>query len=344
MITGPWAERFVSTANAMGWRIDRSHMTETPPRWVAPLRFKHHEHEIVGLAPPQYQGIFCSGVLNILRHLGIRDVAPGSAEHLFFMGHALRWALYHNGYMGDPVVSDYAAGTLMDDRVHASIARLIKGLVPKIDLTRHVALTRAPSGDGGLPTGTETVPQQRPSTCELAIVDASGNWVQMTHTYQTGGIAGLTIDGVHMNGSGAQFVGVSGAIDAKLIAGTRSRRGLGSTMVLRDGAPACSLGTPGNVYFTIPQVLTYLLDFGMDPYRAADAPRMEPLSERGMITVEDRVAQSTVDGLRRMGVGVQVVPAYQWEMGSFQMAFRDAQGRLGASTDPRRAGVAAGIR
>jgi gamma-glutamyltranspeptidase/glutathione hydrolase len=344
MITGGWADRFVATANKMGWRIVKSHMTETPPRWITPLRFKHHDHEIVGLAPPQYQGVFCSAVLGILRHLGIRNVEPGSADHLFYMTHALRWALYHNGYIGDPVAADYAFETLMSDELHASIAKLIGGLRPKIDLTQHVKLTRAPSGSGGLPTGEEVAPREHPSTCELAIVDANGNWVQMTHTYQTGGIPGMTIDGVHMNGSSAQFSGISGDIDAKLVAGVRSRRGLGSTMVLRDGAPAFSLGTPGNVYFTIPQVLTYLLDFKMDPYSAVDAVRMEPLSELGMVTVEDRIGKETVDGLRRMGVGVQVVPGYQWEMGSFQMAYRDAQGRLSAITDPRRAGVADGIR
>jgi gamma-glutamyltranspeptidase / glutathione hydrolase len=335
MITGGWADRFVATANAMGWRIDKSHMTETPPRWVEPLRFKHHEHEIVGLAPPSYQGIFCAVVLGILRHLGIRDVAPGSADHLFYMAHALRWGLYHNGYLGDPVASDYAFEALLDDSLHASAAKLIKGLRPKIDMTRHVEMTRSTSDGGSLP---------KTSTCELAIVDANGNWVQMTHTYQTGGIPGMTIDGVHMNGSSARFVQVSGDIDAKLIKGVRNRRGLGSTMVLRDGAPVMSLGTPGNVYFTIPQVLTYLLDFKMEPYPAVDAVRMQPLSETGMVTVEDRIAPATVEGLKKLGVGVQVLPGYEWAMGSFQMAFRDAQGRLGATTDPRRAGVADGIR
>jgi gamma-glutamyltranspeptidase/glutathione hydrolase len=40
MITGPWAEAFVAKGNALGWKVTLDHMTETPPRWVEPLRFQ----------------------------------------------------------------------------------------------------------------------------------------------------------------------------------------------------------------------------------------------------------------------------------------------------------------
>ena len=82
MITGPWAEKFVARANDMGWKITLDHMTETPPRWVEPLRFPHHEYEIVSLGPPQAQGIYIAIVLGVLKHLGIRSMKPGSADHL----------------------------------------------------------------------------------------------------------------------------------------------------------------------------------------------------------------------------------------------------------------------
>jgi gamma-glutamyltranspeptidase/glutathione hydrolase len=342
MISGAWASRFVAIANEMGWKINKKHMTETPPRWLPPLRFKHQEYEIVGLAAPQQQGIFCAVVLGILRHLGIRELEPQSAGHLIYMSHALRWALYHCGYLGDPVVAEYATDTLLSDDLHAAAAKLIRGLDPKIDLSKHVDLTRG--GGIGIPTGEEIAPTTRPSTCELSIVDSQGNWVQMTHTLQSGGIPNMVIGGIPMSGSNALFTGIAGDMDAKLVAGTRMRRALGSTFVLRDGKPVYSLGTPGNVYFTVPQVLTNLLDFKQDPYAAIDAPRLQPLSERGMVTIEDRIAQDTVKAIRARGVGVQVLPAYQWAMGAFQMCFRDEHGRLGTTTDPRRCGVSGGLR
>jgi gamma-glutamyltranspeptidase/glutathione hydrolase len=345
MIEGEWAREFIATANRMGWEIKAAHMTETPPRWSDPLRFRHHEYEIVGHSPPLQQGVFCSIVMGILRHLGIRNLEPYGAEHLFYMSHALRWGLYHCGYLGDPVVADYATEQLLDDDLHASIAKLIRGLRPKIDLTEHVKLTHSPRGSAGMITGDPEGRGPNPSTCELSVVDREGNWVQMTHTLQSGGIPGMVIGGVVMNGSNTLFTGISGDMDSKLIAGTRMRRSLGNTIVLRDGKPAFSLGSPGNVYFTVPQILTALLDFKMDPYAAVDAPRVMPLAEYGNVTVEDRVSEKTIDGLLASGVGVQALPAYQWQMGSYQMCFRDPKtGLLGAVTDPRRCGVADGLR
>jgi len=60
MITGPWAEKFVAKANEMGWKIRIEHMAEAPPRWVEPIRYRHHEYEIVSLGPPQAQGLYIS--------------------------------------------------------------------------------------------------------------------------------------------------------------------------------------------------------------------------------------------------------------------------------------------
>lgn len=345
MIEGPWAREFVRTANAMGWPIEQRHMTETPPRWVDPVRFRHRDVEIVSIGPPQQQGHFCALVMGILHHVGLRNFAPGSAEHLFYMGHALRFGLYHCAYLGDPEMGHYAFDQMLDDGFHKSAAQLIDGLRPKVDLSEHVRLTAKGSNRAGRPSGGSAVPAQPPGSCELSIVDAQGNWVQMMHTMQSGGVPGMVVGGVAMVGSHATFTGMSGNMDAKLIAGSRMRRALGSTFILRDSRPAISLGTPGNVYFTIPQMLAYLLDFGLDIEAAVDAPRMLPLAEDGSLTVEDRVSPETVARLAALGVHTRAVQPYEYHMGSFQMCFRDdATGTLGAIADPRRCGVADGIR
>ncbi len=344
MISGGWARAFVDKANAMGWPITLAHMEETPPRWVEPLRFTHGEHEIVGLAPPQQQALYCAYVMGVLRHLGIADHAPGSAEHIFYMAHALRLGLYQCGFLGDPMVGRYAFDQLLDDDFQRAGARMIGGLRPEIDLTEHVRLTASGSAKAGRPTRSIAPPALPPSSCELSIVDAEGNWVQMMNTMQSGGIPGMVVEGIPMCGSHATFTGMSGNMDAKLVAGTRMRRALGSTFVLRDGVPVLSLGTPGNVYFTIPQMLTYLLDFGLDITAAQDGVRMLPMDEDGSVTVEDRLETATLDRLASWGVNTRAVSPYEYHMGSFQMCFRDtATGQLGASADPRRCGVADGI-
>lgn len=347
MISGAWADRFVAKANAMGWAISKDDMAATAPRWIEPLRFRHQEYEIVSLAPPQSQGVYLAMVLGILRHLGVRDVAPGSAEHIFYMAHAMRYAQYHLGFNGDvEVVADFAIDQLLDDDFHKAAARLIKGLTPKADLTRHVALTSGPGGaNAGVPTGANTASKQPAGSCELAIVDAEGNWVQMMNTLQGGGIPGMVVDGVPMVGAHATFSQINGMIGAVLAPGARQRSVMGNTLVFKDGKPMLSLGSPGNVHCTVPQVLTYLLDFKLDPYAAADAPRMLPLAEDNSVAVEDRIAPEAIAKLASWGVRMRAARTYDFHMGSFQMCFRDPDtGVLGATADPRRCGVADGLR
>ena len=348
MISGAWADAFIQRGNAMGWKIEKRHMTETPPRWIDPLRFAHNEYEIVSLAPPQNTGIRIAGTLGILRHLKIRDTQPGSAEHLFYMGHALRHAIFHAAYSGDPeAIADYDTAALLDEDYFAHAARLIRGIKPKVDLSRHVALTGGPSALGGVPSAIgagHQVDRHPPGSCELAVVDAEGNWVQMMNTLQSGGIPGIVVGGVPMVGSHCTFNQPEPNMVQLLAPGARMRQMMGNTIVLRNGRPVLSMGTPGAPHYTVPQVLTYALDFNMAPYEAADAPRMFPLTDGSEMMIEDRLSAGALTGLAAMGVRVRAKPAYDFHMGSFQMCYRDDAGVLGAAADPRRMGLADGLR
>jgi gamma-glutamyltranspeptidase/glutathione hydrolase len=119
---------------------------------------------------------------------------------------------------------------------------------------------------------------------------------------------------------------------------------IGSTMVMQDGRPRLSLGTPGNVHCTVPQVLSSLLDFASDPYDAAVLPRMLPMRDDYTVDIEARVPDAVARDLARLGAKLAPRPPFDLHMGSFQQAWRDPETHLlSASTDPRRAGEAGGI-
>jgi gamma-glutamyltranspeptidase/glutathione hydrolase len=127
------------------------------------------------------------------------------------------------------------------------------------------------------------------------------------------------------------------------VPGIRMRSGLGNTIVMKNGKPVLSMGTPGNVHCTIPQVLSNVLDFKMDPYQAAVVPRMLPMRDDYTIAIENRIAPNVLGDLMKLGAKLQPLPPYDFHMGSFQQAWRDEKtGELSASTDPRRAGKAGG--
>lgn len=358
MTTGPWGRAFVRKANEMGWRITSEHMTEVPPRWVEPLRFPHHDHEVVSLGPPQAQGLYVAVALGVLKHLGIRQMKAGSAEHWWALGHALRQAQRHWEYAQDDAVYGVPRDEVLDDGYHAHLAKMIARSRPKVDLSGHIRLAGdgAAGGDlmsnftgaGGRPRlapARDSENRQPSGSCELAIVDAQGNWVQMMNTLQGSGIPGMVVGGVPMVGSHCTFGNLQSPMDATLVPGAKGRCIIGNTMVLKNGKPVMSAGSPGNVHCTVPQVLSYLLDHQFDPCAAVDAPRMLPMGEARNIVVEDRLAEGTVEDLHRLGVRVAVVPAYDYHMGSFSVIVREGDGdTYTAVADPRRCAVADGLR
>lgn len=354
MITGAWAERFVAKGNELGWNVTIDHMTETPPRWVEPLRFPYNEYEIVFLGPPQAQGFFSSVALGILKHLEIRDMAPGSAEHFWAMGHALRQGQRHWEYARDGQFFEVPIAEVLDDDYHRHLARLIRGSRPKVDMTDHIRLSGEGSGAGdlmsqfagaaGRPRLAKHDDKQPTGSCEIAVVDAEGNWCQFMDTLQGSGIPGQVIDGIPMIGSHATFGALQSPMDATLLKGAKSRCIIGNTLVLKDGKPVFSAGSPGNIHCTVPQVLAYLLDFKLDPYAAVDAPRMLPMSETQLVAIEDRLDAGVVEDLQKLGIRVGALPGYDVHMGSYSVIARDEKsGMLTAIADPRRGAVADGM-
>ena len=354
MITGPWAEKFVARGNELGWKVSMDHMTETPPRWVEPLRFAYNEYEVLFLGPPQAQGFFSSVALGVLKHLGIRNMAPGSAEHIWAMGHALRQGQRHWEYARDDQVYGVPRAEVLDDDYHKHLAKLIRGSRPKVDMTDHIRLAGDGTGAGDMmsafagPSGKPRLvnhEEKQPSgSCEIAVVDAEGNWCQFMDTLQGSGIPGQVVGGIPMVGSHATFGALQSPMDTVLIKGAKARCIIGNTLVLKDGKPVFSAGSPGNIHCTLPQVLAYLLDFKLDPYAAVDAPRMLPMSEAQLVAIEDRLAPGVVEDLHKLGVRVGALSGYDYHMGSFSVIAHDeASGTLTAVADPRRCAVADGI-
>ena len=345
MITGGWADAFIKKANELGWHINKAHMTETPPRWIEPLRFKIRDYEIVSLAPPQQQGIFIAVVLGILDKLEIDKYAPYSAEHIFFMSHALKLATDTCGYNHDPEVLSCETDVFLDEDLHAHLAKLIKGMVPRVDLTNHVEMTTGYTGMGKIPTRQHSYvgPSVSCDSCEISIVDREGNWLQSMNTLQSGGIPGMVVGGVPMVGSHA-IPNRFGAMAFYQAKGSRIKDVKGNTFVLKDGKPVLALGTPGNVQCTVPQVLCNYIFYGMEPYQAACEPRMLPIEEGMHIIIEDRMTDAVLDQLMAMGIRVKVSNVWDGRMGAFQMCYIDRKtGKLSTATDPRGCGVADGI-
>jgi len=346
--TGSWAREYVKTANEMGWPISLDHMTAMSPDWGDPFRFKHKDFEVLQLHPPQSQGVICCLAMGILEHLGIAQIDPLSAKWIHTMAHVLRWVSKEVTYFNDPTVFNVPLDVWTDSQYHEYVARVIGGSRPKVDLTSHMELSIGKLGlhSAGLPLGHDVDPGTKYPTgsCEFSVVDKDGNWVQSMNTMQSGGLPGKVVGGVPMLGSHADIGGMGLWSSHWLVEGSRTRSSIGNTLLLKEGEPVLSLGSPGNVYCSIPQMLSLILDSGLSPPEASDKPRMIPMAEDCSIGIEGRLPEKTIAELAQMGSLVRAAKPWDPWTGVFQMAWRDADtGLLGACTDTRFFGAVGGI-
>src|SRR5919107_373344 len=63
--------------------------------------------------------------------------------------------------------------------------------------------------------------------------------------------------------------------------GRRTSTNIAATFLLKDGKPWFSIGSPGLPTQPIAEVLFNIIDFGMNPKDAADAPRFWAYRDRG---------------------------------------------------------------
>ncbi len=344
---GEWAKNFVKKANDLGWPITIDHMTEIPPEWVDPLKYEHRDNEVIQYYPPQRTGVFTAMVLGILKQFDLNALGhyTTSAEALYVMAHALRYAHWELGMLRDPAIFEVPVNRWLSTSFHEIIADIIWNSRPKKDLSEHVKIV---AGDaaflaGGISSIVVNAQNQPSGSCELSVVDSEGNWAQSMNTLQAGGIPGIVVDGVPMVGSHARTT-MAAPMEGWFSGGGRLRSMIGSTIVLRDGEPWLGLGTPGYVYATIPQVLSSILDYEMDPYEASVLPRMFPLYDNYVLEIESRIPEKVATGLASMGILLRPLEPYNTSMGSFQINWRDSEtGLLNSCADPRRVGKASGF-
>src|SRR5207247_9094684 len=173
------------------------------------------------------------------------------------------------------------------------------------------------------------------TTC-VNVVDRKGNVFSATPSgaWLPSVIAGDT--GIPF-GSRLQTLLLTPGHPNQLQPGKRPRVTLSPTIVLKDGQPFLALSTPGgdNQDQALLQVLLNIIDFGMSPQEAVEAPRFQ--TEHfyasfafhefvpGKLNLEGRLSRSTAD--RLSGLGRRVGATGDWSNSWAPTGFRASKGR-----------------
>jgi gamma-glutamyltranspeptidase/glutathione hydrolase len=286
------------------------------------------------------QGPVMIEALNILEGYDLKKMGHNSPEYLHTVIEAVKLAFAdRDRYYGDPKFSKIPEEILLSKEYAAERRKLIDSQHASMesrpgDLHTSVAMV----GGNGKSSDSDT-------TCVNA-VDHQGNAFSATPSgaWIPSVIAGDT--GIPLSVRMEAFVTTPGHAN-ELAPGKRPRVTLSPTIVTKDGQLVLTMSTPGgdNQDQAMLQTLLNILDFGMSPQEAVEAPRFQSSHfynsfgyhefTAGRVSIEGRIPKATIQRLTDLGHLVQ--PAADWSNTSAPTVIQLIGGVLNGGADPRRA-------
>ena len=321
---GALAAELVAASERYGGLFTREDFSKHETEMATPLSTDYRGYTVYE-QPPVSQGIIVLLALNILSHFDVRASGQGVAATLHLQLEALKLAFADRlRYLGDPAFVDMPLAMLLSPEHAAEQAR-------NIDPRRALPID--------LPA------QRQPDTTYLCVADEAGMMVSYIHSLYTGAGVVLGETGVLMNSRLLGFNLDEGHPNC-LAPGKRPIHTLNPWLVHKDGQPVFVGGTPGAHWQvqTNLQILTDLIDFGLDPQRAIEAPRFTfghqtdaPVGNP-TVSMESRFDPAVVEELRAMGHTIEV--SGPWDSGgAVQLIARDPKtGLYRGATEVRRPG------
>ena len=310
-------------------------------------------YQIISAPPPSSGGVALIEILNILEGYDLKRLGNRSAESIHLITEAFRRAFFDRAeFMGDPDFARIPVAPLIDkkygtawrssiDPEHASISKDLKRPAIFNELEQYASVDRQ------LASGPESE-----DTTHYSVVDSSGNAVAVTTTLNDLFGSRVTVDalGFLLNDEMDDFASKPGVPNMfGLIQGPANAVGPGKrplsamtpTIVLKDGKLFLVLGSPGGptIITTVANVLTGVVDYGLDVQEAVNAPRFHHQWLPDKIRAEDRISPDTIHLLQAKGHKIKMERF--WGDGECIEVDPQTGERLGAS-DGRNNGKAVG--
>jgi gamma-glutamyltranspeptidase/glutathione hydrolase len=279
--------------------------------------------------PPPTQGLAALVALNILERFPLARRSLHSVQHLHLLLEVVKLAYAdRDRWIGDPAHARVPLAELLDK---AYAARRRKAFDAK----------KAQAYAAGDPEG---------DTTGFVVADRHGNVASVIQSLFNPFGSGIVVPGcgVVLQNRGRHFQLDPGHPSA-LAPRKRPFHTLMAAMATRDDRPVAALATMGGngqAMFHV-QILTNLIDYGLDPQEAIERPRFLigaflPGEPADTIHLERRVPRTVLSALARKGHPIKPAPEFFTRTGhAHAIVFRD--GTMLGGADPRGDGLALGF-
>ncbi len=317
---GPIADAIASTLQRYGAFITTDDLAAHSGDWVDPVSTSYRDVEVFE-HPPNSQGVAALIALNIVEELDLGP--PESAQRQHILIEAMKLALTdRNDHITDPA--------------HMKIA-------PAELASKDWAFTRRGSIDAHKASIPVAGRAAVGGTIYLCAADADGMLVSLIQSNYKGFGSGVTVPGwgINLQNRGRDFSLDPSHINA-IAPRKRTMHTLSPAMVFRDRKPCLVFGTEGGdgQVQTHLQVLTRLIDDGLDIQAAMDAPRWAISPDDWTVGAESRFGDEVLDDLEARGHRIKRAPPWRY---GFSNAIEVLDFGYAAATDRRIDGAALGL-
>ena len=348
---GPIAKRIGDYMQTHGGLLATADLARFHANVGQPVQADYHGYQVYK-AGFWTQGPALVETLNLIEGYDLKAMGHNSAGYIHTLTEALKLALAdRDRYYGDPnfvkipmrelLAKNYAAlRRPLIDQQRASLAQQ-----PGDPLNMKAVLASATQTVGRISMLPE-FERANDTTC-VNVIDKDGNLFSATPSgaWLPAVVAGDT--GVLM-GQRLQSALTDPQSPNVVAPGKRPRITLTPTLVLKNGEPFMVLSTPGgdNQDQALLQVLLNIIEFGMNPQEAVEAPRFDTQHYvssfddheflPGSLNIESRIDQKTIEELKLRGHKVKVQSDWGTLSSPTVILYNSQNGVSSAGADPRR--------
>lgn len=305
------------------------------PVWREPVRLTYRGHEMYSMPPPSSGGVILAQVLNMIEKQDVAAMGFHSAKSIHAIVEAMRRSYRDRAeLLGDPDFIKIEVATLISKEYAARLSATID------------PAKATPSGQ------VRSIGYESAETTHYCVVDREGNAVATTYTLNGSYGCGRMVAGFLLNNEMDDFsakpghpnmYGLVGSEANAIQPGKRMLSSMTPTIVVKDGRVEGIVGSPGGstIPTTVIQVLTNVIDFGMNIQEAVDAPRYHHQYLPDQIRLEPEcVSEDGLALLRAMG---HAIDQRDGTWGNAQAIWwNEEEKHWNGASDSRQWGLAAG--
>lgn len=315
---GEIAEKIIAFARETGGFFTMDDFAAFAPEWVEPISANYKGYDVWEI-PPNGQGICALIALNILKELELRERDSADTYHKQIECIKLAFADVHK-FVADQRFAKVPVKELLSDGYAGERRKLISG-----------SAVDCKPGD-----------PMRGGTVYFATADAEGTMVSFIQSNYMGFGSGVVCPGtaVAFNNRGACFTMDENHPNV-IMGHKRPYNTIIPAFLTKDGNPVGPFGVMGG--FMQPQghlqVVSNVIDFGMNPQEALDAPRWQWM---GGMKVSVEPGFPPAEALKLAAMGHEVVSEITSnDFGRGEIVWRTGDGTLVGATEPRTDGCVA---